>query len=158
MASLFLKIDDINGECQDEKYKNWIELDSFHWGATHPSSAGAGSGSSAGRVSIHPVTAIAKLDKAYPDLMQLVCNGDHKPKGKLYGRKMGKTAVEYLKIEMEEVFCTAADVSGTHDSQVMVTYSFDSNKIKWIYTPQKNDGSADGPVTQGWDLKQNKKI
>jgi type VI secretion system secreted protein Hcp len=70
MASLFLKIDGITGECMDEKYKGWIELESFHWGANHPSSAGGGSGSSAGRVNFHSVTAVAKLDKAYPDLMQ----------------------------------------------------------------------------------------
>jgi type VI secretion system secreted protein Hcp len=100
---------------------------------------------------------MAKMDKAYPELMWLVCSGDHKPTATLSAIKMGKTAQDYLKIELKEVFCTAANVSGSDGgSQVTVSYAFDANKIKWQYAPQKADGSLDPFVTKTWDLKMNK--
>jgi len=156
MATLFLKIDGIPGESLHDKHKAEIEIDSFSWGASHESSAGSGTGSSAGRCHFQSLHLTAKMDKAYPELMALVCSGDHKPTALLTGIKMGKTVQEYLKIELKEVFCTSASVGGSDGQQVVVNYSFDANKVKWQYAPQKADGSLDSYVTKTWDLKSNK--
>jgi hypothetical protein len=81
-----------------------------------------------------------------------VCNGDHKPTGKLYGRKMGKTPLEYLKIEMEEVFCTSADVSGSQ-IQVMVNYSSTPTRSSGS-TPRKRTMAARMPRPPRDDLAE----
>src|SRR5436309_614292 len=48
----FLKIDGIEGESQDSKHKNEIDLESFSWGETQSGTHGAGGGGGAGKVSM----------------------------------------------------------------------------------------------------------
>ena len=97
--SLYMKIDGVTGESPNAKYKEHIEIDSFHWGASQPSSPG-GTGLSAGKVSFHDLSVVAKLDKAYPTIMQQMANGKHFEKIEIKGAKMGEGQMEYLKITL----------------------------------------------------------
>ena len=41
---VYLQIDGIKGESQDEKHKDWIEVTGIHWGIHQPRSATASTG------------------------------------------------------------------------------------------------------------------
>jgi hypothetical protein len=155
--SLYMKIDGVTGECPNAKYKDHIELDSFHWGASQPSSMGTGGGGSAGKVSFHDLSATAKLDKAYPTIMQQMANGKHFATVEIKGAKMGEGQMEYLKVTLSDVLITSADVAGAHGAEIVANYSFQAAKLKWWYQAQDDKGkAAGGPVDFGWDIKGNK--
>jgi len=76
----FLQIKGSNaptGESTDTAYSKWIELESFTFGATNPSTISSASpGSGAGRVSISTFTVTKKYDNASPDLFLGCCMGN----------------------------------------------------------------------------------
>ena len=153
--SLYMKIDGVTGECPNAAYKEWIELDSFHWGASQPSSSATGTGLSSGKVSFHDLTAVGKMDKAYPTVMQKMASGKHFGTVDICAAKMGDEQVEYLKITLTDVLITSADVSGAQGAEIISNYSFQAAKVKWHYVPQTDQGKKGGPVDFGWDIKQN---
>jgi type VI secretion system secreted protein Hcp len=52
----FLTIDGITGESQKDDAQGWIEIYSFSWGATNPTSVGSGTGSASGKVEISSIS------------------------------------------------------------------------------------------------------
>ena len=62
----FIKIDGIPGESTDDKHKDWIEILSFHWGVSQPSSGGRSTGgaASAERCNHTDFSIVHTLDKA----------------------------------------------------------------------------------------------
>ncbi|MEO8345038.1 MAG: type VI secretion system tube protein Hcp [Betaproteobacteria bacterium] len=154
--ALFMKIDGVSGESSNAKYKDHIELDSFHWGASQPSSMASGTGGSSGKVSFHDLTAVGKMDKAYPTVMSKMADGKHFASVDIMGAKMGEGQMEYLKITLQDVLITVADVSGANGAELVANYAFQAAKIKWHYVPQDDKGKPGGAVDFGFDIKQNK--
>ena len=72
----FWKLDGITGEAAASKHKGEIELHSWSWGAHNPTSI-AGTGMSAGKVSISDLSITKRLDKASPKLLGFCVTGDH---------------------------------------------------------------------------------
>ncbi len=78
----FLKIDGVDAESTDDKFKGWIEVESWSWGATNSGTASASSGQVAGKVVPQDFHFTKKLDKSSPVLFQHV---KQKPDGSLGG-------------------------------------------------------------------------
>ena len=159
-ADYFLKIDGVDGESLDDKHKGSIELESFSWGATQKV-VGGGGGMGAGKVSIQDFHFVKKIDKASPKLFLACCTGQHFSKVTLTARKAGKGQQEYLKVVLTDVmvsgFQTAGSGAGENpvpNDQVTLNFA----KFNFDYSPQKADGSLDGAVKVGYDLKANKSI
>ncbi len=74
-------------------------------------------------------------------------------------RKAGTTPVEYLKIVMTEVMITSLSTGGSGGSDRLTeNLSLNFAKVQVNYTPQKEDGSADATMTNGWDIAGNVKL
>ncbi len=156
----FLELEGIDGEAQDSKYKNKIELQSFSWGATNNSSFLNGTGGNIGKGHIHDISFSKYMCKASAELMKRVVTGKAVSKGKLSlcklsGEKDGDK-IAYYEIELENIVCTSYQVScsgsGTLASE-SGTLHFVVTKPK--YRGQTNPGSAEGPIGFGWDVQQN---
>jgi type VI secretion system secreted protein Hcp len=73
-------------------------------------------------------------------------------------RKAGTNPVEYLKITMTQVFITSVSSGGSHgEDRLTENVSLNFAKVKVEYTPQSGTGSAEGVITQGWDIAKNEK-
>ena len=118
--ALFLKVDGADGESANSKHKNWIDVESFHWGANQPSSMHVGGGGGAGTVSFHDLTTVSNVDKSYPAMLVNCSSGKHISKVQVAGAKAGGEEVEYFKITLEDVLVTSVDVSGANGAQVTV--------------------------------------
>jgi type VI secretion system secreted protein Hcp len=155
--ALYLKLSDgVSGESHDSDHKDWIDLESFHWGASQPAAI-RGGGVAAGKASFHDLTCVAKIDKAYPDLLANCANGKHFSKIEVHGVKSGgPSKVTYLKVELNEVLVTSVDVNGASGSDVMTSYSFQGSKLKTTYTPQTEKGAAGAAIDKQWDIKASK--
>lgn len=78
----FLRIPGIEGESTDEKHKGEIEVLSWTWGETNPSSAvpGGGGGGGAGRVQMQDLQFTTRVSKAGPKLFLACAAGERLPK------------------------------------------------------------------------------
>jgi type VI secretion system secreted protein Hcp len=155
----FLKIDGIEGESQDAKHKNEIDLESFSWGATQGGTFAFGGGGGAGKVQMQDFHFVMKINKASPKLFLACANGEHIKKAVLTCRKAGKEQQEYLKYTFTDVLVSAYNTGGSSGDivpteQISLNYS----KIEVEYKEQKPDGTLGGSIKAGYDLKQMKQV
>jgi len=157
---VYLQIDGIKGESQDDKHKDWIECSSVHWGIVQPKSATAstGGGHTAERAELKEVSFTKVADLSSPILMQTCAMGKTIPKARFdFMRADGNgQPVCYFQIELENVLiggiAPGIEPGTILDEHVSLKYS----KIKWRYTQQKIGGGAGGSTVGGWDLAANK--
>jgi type VI secretion system secreted protein Hcp len=130
---VFLKIEGIEGESQDAKHKNEIDVISFSWGINNPER---------GRTRLEEFHVVKSIDLASPAIFDAVCSGDHIGRAELTIRKAGKEQQEFYKITMEEVLITRqTPATGTGDAVPMEQISLSFAKVEVNYRPQKADGS-----------------
>ena len=136
------KIDGVDGESQDDKHKNEIEIKSFNFDVVN-----AGSGGARHRVGLrqgqrpgHDLT--KTVDKASPNLFIGCCTGKHYPMATITCRKAGEKPHEYLVFKLTEAFVSSINTAG-HDGGGVAQESLSLNftKVEMIYTPQNADGS-----------------
>jgi len=153
----FLKIDGIEGESQDSKHKNEIDLESWSWGETQSGTHAAGGGGGAGKVDMNDFNFVMRVNKASPKLLLACASGQHIKEAQLTCRKAGKDQQEYLKIKFSDLLVSAFQTGGSAGDVVPVDQiGVNFSKIEYEYCPQKPDGTLDAKVPVHWDLKQNK--
>lgn len=161
MASLdfFLKIDGIQGESQDAKHKNEIELLSFSWGETNAGGPGRGTGGGASKVNMQDLAIVMPVSRASPPLFLACASGQHIKSAVLTGRKAGKEQQEFLKYTFSDLVVSAYETGASHEA-AMVTdqVAFNFGRIEVEYRPQKPDGTLDAAVKAGWDVKANRPV
>jgi len=158
----FLKIGagpDVKGESTDSTHKGEIEILSFSFGASNPSTIGSGSsGGGGGKVSISSFNIMKKTDRSSAILFQACCQGDHYGSAIVTLRKSGgKKPLEYLKYEFTELYVDSLQWSGSTggDDTPAESVSFSFATVHVTYIPQKPDGTGDSPIEGGWNIVEN---
>jgi type VI secretion system secreted protein Hcp len=156
LVDYFLKIDGIQGESQDSKHKNEIEIESFSWGAHQAGTASAGGGMGAGRVQMQDFNFVMRVNKASPKLMLSCANGEHIKSAILVCRKAGKEQQEYLKVTFTDLLISSYTTNGTGAADVipMDQISLNFTKVEMEYKEQKPDGTLGGAIKAFYDMKQ----
>lgn len=157
---VYLYIDGIKGESNDDRHKDWIECKSVSFGVEQPKSATAstGGGHTAERCE-HRDIVISKLaDLASPILLQTCSAGRTIPKAKFEFMRADAQGerVKYYEIEIENVLIGAVSPSVEEGDILIEDVAFKFSKIKWKYTQQKITGGAGGNTSGGWDLSANR--
>ncbi|MEM8812111.1 MAG: type VI secretion system tube protein Hcp [Pseudomonadota bacterium] len=155
----FLKLKNIDGEAQDDKHKNSIDVLSWSWGMTQSGTTHLGSGSGSGKVNVQDIVFTKFVDKSTPAILKHCCNGKHIDSGKLTVRKAGgDSQVEYLVIEMENIIISSYQTGGSSDGldRVQETIGLNFGKVKSTYQEQTKDGGGGPKSGHGWDIPQNK--
>ena len=106
----FLKIDGVNGESTDAGHKDWIEVESWSWGAAAESPGGSGR---AGRACAFAFNFTKKVDKASPQLMATAVSGMHFKNAIITARKAGDKPQDYLKFTLEDVMVSSYQAGGS---------------------------------------------
>lgn len=155
----FLKLDGMEGESTDDKYKGYVEVQSFSMGITHLTTVGSATGGAgSGRTSVGELQIQKVVDKSSAVLFQKCATGEHFAKGKLIVRKAGGTQMEYLIYNMENVFVTSIHFSSAGgEENANESLSLAYGKVGFDYHPQKPDGSQGPAIHGGWDQIANKK-
>ena len=159
---VYLQIDGIKGESNDDKHKDWIECMSVQWGVTQPKSATAstGGGHTAERCEHQDITISKLADLASPILMQTCSAGKTIPKAKLeFMRADGQgERIKYFEIELENVLIGNVHPAVAEGSFMHENVGLKFSKAKWKYTQQKVGGGSGGNTSGGWDLATNKVV
>jgi len=154
----FIDIAGVEGECTAKGFEKKIEIYSFSWGASNPTSVGSGKeGISGGKVSISSFNIMKKTDKSSPTLFAACCNGDHFATAKVTMRKAGGTAGQqgFLIYEFTEVMCESIQWSGSSggDDTPTESVSFAFAKVAIAYSTQSTDGKTmTAAGSASWDL------
>jgi type VI secretion system secreted protein Hcp len=154
----FLKIDGIEGESQDSKHKNEIQVLSFHFGGTNPCSIGVGTGHNPSKVHMEDVHFEMPVNKASPKLLLACANGEHIKTALLTCRKAGKEQQEYLKFKFEDLFVSSYNISGKPGADNLPTDTFSLNfgKFSVDYKTQDAKGMLSGGAKIDYDLTKMK--
>jgi type VI secretion system secreted protein Hcp len=159
---VYLQIDGIKGESQDDKHKDWIECKAVAWGVTQPKSATAstGGGHTAERVEMTDISITKLADLATPLLLQTCAAGKTIPKAKFeFMRADGNgERVKYFEVQLTNVLIGAVNPSVTEGDFMHENVGLKFSSIKFMYTQQKIGGGAGGNTSGGWDLASNKII
>jgi type VI secretion system secreted protein Hcp len=162
MASVdyFLKIKGIEGESQDKKHAGEIELESWSFGETNSGSHAAGGGGGAGKVSMQDFHFVMKVNKSSPKLFLACASGEHITEATLTCRKAGKEQQEFYTYKFGDLLVASFQTGGSSHGDVLPVEQISLNfaKIEVEYKAQKADGSLDGGIKAGWDLKNNVKV
>jgi type VI secretion system secreted protein Hcp len=158
----FLKLDTIKGESKDSKHTGEMEIYSFSFGASNPTTIGsASSGAGGGKVHFSSFSFMKKTDSASPLLFQACCSGQHIDTGGLTLRKAGgDNPLEYLKWKFKTVFVESIQWSGSSggDDSPTESVSFVYGQKTIDYQPQSAKGAAEGgAIHGGWDVTTNLK-
>jgi type VI secretion system secreted protein Hcp len=160
LVDYFLKLEGIDGESTDHKYKGSIDVESWSWGETQSGTHHAGGGGGAGKVAMQDFHFVMKVSKASPKLMLACADGEHIKKAELTCRKAGKEQQEYLKITMKDLLVSSYQTGGSGHADIVPVdqISMNFSAIEIEYKEQKPDGTLGGATKAGWDVKANKKI
>lgn len=164
----YLKIDNIEGESEDDTHKSEIELHSFNWEEAQSGTFAQGAGGGAGKVQMHNFEFTSPVCKASPKLMLACATGQHIPSAVLICRKAGGGQQEFYKITLSDVLVSsyrtgshtegANGEDGYEQGVPMDQVGLNFGKIQFEYRPQKPDGSLDNPIKSGYSLKANKAV
>jgi type VI secretion system secreted protein Hcp len=138
----------INGEAQDDKHKNEIEVLSWSWGMQGKASLGGGTAT--GKATMRELRVVKYVDKASTALMSALRTNEVIKEAILTLRKTGTSKIEYLKITIQDGRVMALDVEAGDESgspTLLERVSFSFNKIAVEYTPQGGDGMPQGSMT-----------
>lgn len=156
----FLKLEGIDGESSDSKYKNHIDVESWSWGETQTGTHSGGGGGGAGKVAMQDFHFVMKVNKASPTLLLRCATGEHITKGTLICRKAGGTQQDFLVVTMSDLLVSSFQTGGSGHSDVVPTdqISLNFSKIEMEYKTQDAKGQVGKPVKVGYDVKANKKV
>lgn len=156
-VDMFIKIGDISGESRDKTHAGKIDVLAWSWGVSNSGTTHTGGGGGAGKANVQDLSFTKYVDKASPPLLLASMKGTHYDEATLIVRKAGGTPLEYLKITLTEVLVTSVSTGGSGgEDRLTENVSLNFAKIKYVYQPQKADGSKDGgeiPIT--FDIAQN---
>lgn len=163
MFDAFLKIEGVDGECTDDKHKDWIEILSYSFVVAQPHSGAASTAGSlsAERANFGDFSVIHAIDKSSPKLFLACASGEHLKSAKLELCRAGGDKQPYMEYKMTDVIVSSVRPGGTGHSETLPLeeVSFNFGKIELKYTQTKVEGGrAAGQVASGWDLKTNKKV
>jgi len=149
----FLKLEGVKGSAMAKGFEKEIPILSFSIGGINTRSS-AETGAGAGKGQVQDFSLMKYTDKASPTLFQACLSGQHFPKASITLRKAGGTQIPYLTFDLEEVFITSFQQSGSSGSDVPNdSFSLSFAKIETTYQPQDAKGNKDGEAIVGaWDV------
>lgn len=161
MDDIFVKIEGIPGESDDEKHGDWIEVRSYNHRLTQPASAARGRGGekAAERCDHGDFTVTKSVDQSSPKLALACCTGSPLKQVKIELCRATGQKQKYMQYVMEDVVISSFESNADPDDNDLPveTVSFNYSKIEWVYTQTDHKtGKHKGDVKSQWDLKANR--
>jgi type VI secretion system secreted protein Hcp len=154
----YLEVKGVEGEATAKGFEKKIEIYSFSWGASNPTTVSSGStGLSAGKVSLSGFNVMKKTEKSSPTLFSACCNGKHFDDATVTMRKAAGEAGQkpFLIYKFTDVMVESIQWSGSTggDDTPTESVSFAYKKVEIEYQQQDSKGGSVGsPVKASWDV------
>src|SRR3954470_8827698 len=153
--AIYMKFGSIKGPVTTDGFKDWIELESFHWGSSrHIGTAARGSTSREhSEPTLSEVTVTKRTDVASPKLFLDSVAGKLDSKAEIKFTTTTKGKVEtFLTYKMEDTGISRYSI-GSNGDMLIETLSLNFAKITKTFTGTA-PGVSGSPETVGYDLTQ----
>lgn len=158
-VDMFLILDGIKGEAQDDKHKDSIDVLAWSWGEVNSGTTHVGGGGGAGKVSAQDLSVTKWVDKSSTALLGKCATGEHIKTGKLIVRKAGGKPVEYIVIDLKEILVTSVQTGGSGgEDRLTENISLNFKEIEFHYTIQDDQGNAGATSDFGYNYAENKTV
>lgn len=158
-VDMFLKIATIKGETNDKEFAKGtaaIDVLAWSWGVSNSGTTHQGGGGGSGKANFQDISITKYVDSSSHALLGAVATGEHYPTASLHVRKAGKTQNEYITIEMKEVLVTSVSTGGSGgEDRLTENISLNFAEVKFIYKPQKPDGSLGDALPFTYNIAEN---
>lgn len=156
-ASMYLRLDGIEGESTSDRYKGQIEVQAFSFGVT-----GAGGRTTTGTVTttatMQGLSITKRVDKSSPLLFQFAASGRVIPQGVLTIVSAGAEQQEVARLKLGQIVVSAYQTGGGSASDATDSFSLTFGTIDYEYVPLDPAGKPGVPVTARWDVKTGVKM
>jgi len=147
----------VTGECTAAGFEGKIEIYSFSWGASNPTTVGSGKeGLSAGKVSISSFNIMKKTEKSSAVLFAACCAGKHYDEAIVTMRKATGDEGQkgFLIYKFTDVMIESIQWSGSTggDDTPTESCSLAFGKVEMEYWKQDDKGAMKKDSTASWDL------
>jgi type VI secretion system secreted protein Hcp len=114
MIDMYLNIDGIKGETQDDKHKDWIEVLSYSHVMSQPvsSTKSSAGGATTGRTTHGDFSITKYIDLASPNLAAAVTNGKHISKVTFEMCRAGGSQVPFMTVTLGQVIVSKVQHNG----------------------------------------------
>ena len=156
-VDMFLKLEGIDGEAQDDTYADQIDVIAWSWGATQSGTTHTGGGSGSGKASIQDVSITKYIDASSHKLLGAVSKGTHIPEAILTVRKSGDSPLDYIVLTMTNCIISSIATGGSGgEDRLTENISINFEEFEFAYTPQNPDGSGGAVLPFKFNIAQNK--
>lgn len=151
----FLKVDDIKGDSVDERYRDWIDIQSFSWGVTNSTGGSQGGGGGAGKPVFQDFSWSQIVDSSIPPMFVALTQGKRIKEITLEVVRPGgaKSSGPFFQMSFEDAVLSSLTVVGTGEEPI-ATLSFSYSKVELVYTPQDPKGGNGKESSGSWDLNE----
>ncbi len=156
---LSIQSPNVPGEATQANHAAWIEIYSFSWGASNPTTVGSGStGLAAGKVSVSSFNCMKKTETSSAPLFAACCAGQHYATATVEMSKATGTSGQqqvFLKYDFTDVMVESIQWSGSTggDDTPTESVSFAFGKVAITYSKQDEASGAMSPAgNASWDL------
>jgi type VI secretion system secreted protein Hcp len=155
-----LKLGDIKGESKHKDHTGEIALESFNIGANQTGTAAAGGGMGAGKVALHDIHCVAKIDKSTPFVFHATATGKHFATGTITCRKAGGSQEKFYVLELKDVLVSGFQFGGSTQSDIvpMVQFSLNCAEIVMEYLEQDSSGKTTSAGKKGYNTRESKAV
>ncbi|UAJ09836.1 Hcp family type VI secretion system effector [Glacieibacterium megasporae] len=156
-VDMFIKIPGADGESIGHGHTASIDVLAWSWGMSQSGSMHVAKGGGSGKANVQDISFTKYVDKASPKLQLLCLNGKNTlGDAVLTVQKAGEVPVPYVKITFTDFIIASVSTGGSGGEDRLtenVTINFAT--VKFEYTPQKPDGTADTAVPYTWKIAEN---
>jgi type VI secretion system secreted protein Hcp len=158
-VDMFMKLEGIKGESKDKSHKDAIDVLAWSWGVSNAGSAHTGGGAGSGKANFQDLSFTKFVDLSSGSLLLACANGKHISKATLVVRKAGENPLEYININLSEVFVTSVHTGGSGgEDRLTENVTLNFGKIDFEYKEQQSTGGAGGTSPFKWNITENTKM
>lgn len=137
---------EVKGTSTHAKHKDEIPVLAWSWGASNSGNLHQGGGGGGGKAHVQDISLTKYVDGSSNALLNAVCTGGRVEQAWLYVTNATGEQTDFLTLELSEgVLITSLSTGGSGGEDKLtenVTLHF--GKFKFMFQPQKDDGSKDG--------------
>jgi type VI secretion system secreted protein Hcp len=154
--TIYMQIEGLSGDVTELGHNNWIEIDSFSFGCSRnvaSSCPGHTSDRETSLASFSEIVVTKSMDKTSPNLVALAWIGTAKTV-RIDFTGSGETSSVYASYILRHVLVSSYNVCAESNGIPREKLSLNFDKIDFIFTPYKQDGSAESPIPISYDLSE----
>jgi len=156
-SDMFLKLEGIEGESNDDVKKKHIEIASFVVSGANTGSFSSATGGGTSKVNLQDVHFTKLIDKASPNLFGYLTTGKHIEKATITVRKAGGDPKDFFTITLSPCLVSSYNISGQDGGgSPQESFSLNFDKIEYEYKTQDDKGALGPSIKKTYEVSKNK--